>query len=302
MKTLLLASLAAVTITLFAGCTTAPVLRPPSTKLRDNLGHVAIVASSNSSRFHYQVPDSKADVAAERHSFEAVTPRMLASSGHRVTSAPEAFIIGAVALSTPVMVMSTAPIAHEIRRAYGLVVADTATAVDAARTTMDAAVRPIRFEQLLRDRVTVELRHQTPQQTVVGSPREADTLIELMVYEPNVSGREGINPAMNLSLGLRVRIVDARSGRELYYDYLDYRSSKHTLVTWAADDARLLHDEIDRCLANLSREIVAQLLTRPSHEIIDSSALAAHGIERRPPGLGMPGWSMPRSNRALASR
>ena len=103
-------------------------------------------------------------------------------------------------------------------------------------------------------------------------------------------------------LGLRVRIVDARSGRELYYDYLDYRGSKHTLVSWAADDARLFHDEIERCLANLSREIVAQLLTRPSLEIIDRSALAAHGIERRPPGLGTPGWSMPRSNRALASR
>jgi hypothetical protein len=302
MKTSLLFALATVSVITFSGCTTASVLRPPTAKLRDNLGHIAVVASTNSPRIRYQVPDSKTDLAAEKHSFEAVTPRMLAGSGHRVTSAPEALIVGAVALSTPVMIMGSAPIAQEIRRAYGLMVADSADAVSSSRATMDAAVRPIRFEQQLRDRVMSELRQQTPEQTVVGSPRAADTLIELMVYEPNISGSEGINPGLNLSLGLRVRIVDARSGRELYYDYLDYRGSKHTLVSWAADDARLFHDEIERCLANLSREIVAQLLTRSSLEIVDRSALAAVGIERRPPGLGMPGWSMPRSNQAVARR
>ncbi len=121
-----------------------------------------------------------------------------------------------------------------------------------------------------------------------------------MVYEPNVSGREGINPGLRLSLGLRVRLIDARSDRELYYDYLDYRGSKHTLVIWAADDARLFRAEIEQCLAHLSTEIVAQILTRPSTEIADRDALAAVGIERRPPSPGAPGWSLPRTLRALA--
>ena len=100
-----------------------------------------------------------------------------------------------------------------------------------ARTTMDAAVAPVRFEQQLRERLTSELKQKTPSATLAASPRAADTLLELMVYEPNVSGREGINPGLRLSLGLRVRLIDARSGRELYYDYLDYRGAKHTLVT-----------------------------------------------------------------------
>lgn len=132
--------------------------------------------------------------------------------------------------------------------------------------------------------------------------RIADTILELMVYEPNVSGREGINPGLQLSLGLRVRLVDARSGRELYYDYLDYRSDKHTLVTWTKDDARLFHAEIERSIARLSGEIVAQVLTRPSTEIAHRVELAAQGIERRPPAATSPTWSVPRTTRALVRR
>ncbi|MEO6244594.1 MAG: LPS assembly lipoprotein LptE, partial [Opitutaceae bacterium] len=156
------------------------------------------------------------------------------------------------------------------------------------------------FDQQLRERLTSELKEKTALTTLAASPRAADTLLELMVYEPNISGREGINPGLRLSLGLRVRLLDARSGRELYSDYLDYRGAKHTLVTWAADDARLFRSELDRCLAHLSTEIVEQFLTRPSTEIADRDALAALGIERRPPSPGAPGWSLPRTLRALA--
>ncbi len=295
-----LLALAVVTVISFSGCTTAPVLRPPTAKLRDNLGRVAVVALTDAPRIRYQVPDSRADIAAEKQSFELVTPKMVVGNAHGMGGGPEAAIVGAVALTTPLLVMGGAPLAQEIRRAYGLVVADSAAVVAAARVTMDAAVAPVRFEQQLRERLTLDLKEKTALTTLAASPRAADTLLELMVYEPNVSGREGINPGLRLSLGLRVRLIDARSGRELYYDYLDYRGTKHTLVTWAANDARLFRAEIDRCLAHLSTEIVAQFLTRPSAEIGDRAELAAVGIERRPPSSGSPGWSLPRDTRALA--
>ena len=300
-NTSLLAALAVVTVVSFSACTIAPVLRPPTAKLRDNLGQVAVVALTNSPRIRYQVPDSRADIAAERQSFELVTPRMVVNQTGPAYSQADALVIGSLAIATPLAVMGGAPLAQEIRRAYGLIVADSAAAVAAARATMDAAVAPVRFEQQLRERLTSELKQKTALTTLAASPRAADTLLELMVYEPNVSGREGINPGLRLCLGLRVRLVDARSGRELYYDYLDYRSAKHTLVTWAADDARLFREEVDRCLAHLSTEIVAQFLTRPSTEIAGHAELAAVGIERRPPSPGSPGWSLPRTNRALAA-
>lgn len=302
MKTTLLTTFAAATSLILCGCATTPVLRPPSAKLRDNLGRVAVVAQSNAARIRYQVPDSKADVAAERQRFELVTPRMVVAQTGPAHSQADALVIGSLAIATPMIVMAGAPLAQEMRRAYGLLVADSAPAVAAARTAMDAATAPLRFDEKLRARLVAELQRQSPQTTLAASPRHADTILELMVYEPNVSGREGINPGLQLSLGLRVRLVDARSGRELYYDYLDYRSPKRTLVTWAADDARLFHAEIERSLARLSGEIVAQLLTRPSTEIAQRGELAALGIERRPPAVASPTWSAPRTTRALVRR
>ncbi len=296
----LLAALAVATALSFSGCTTTPVLRPPTDKLRDNLGRVAVVALTNSPRIRYQVPDSKADVAAESQSFELVTPRMVVAKTGPAYSQADALVIGSLAIATPLLVMGGAPLAQEIRRAYGLAAADSAAAVAAARVTMDAAVAPVRFEQELRERVSSELKQKTALTTLAPSPRTADTLLELMVYEPSVSGREGINPGLRLSLGLRVRLIDARSGRELYYDYLDYRGPKHTLVTWAAHDARLFREEIDRCLAHLSSEVVAQLFTRPNTDVAERHALAVAGIERRPPTRGTPGWSLPHATAAIA--
>ncbi len=73
-----------------------------------------------------------------------------------------------------------------------------------------------------------------------------------------------------------------------------------SLLAWAAADARLFREEIERSLAPLSGEIVVQILTRPSNEIADRDSLSAAGIERRPPSPGAPGWSLPRTTCALA--
>jgi hypothetical protein len=225
---------------------------------------------------------------------------MIVGDARGISDGATAAAVGAVALTTPVLVMGGAPIAQEVRRAYGLVVADSSAAVGAARTAMDSAVARIRFEQQLRDQLVADLPTAAPSVTLAESARAADTVLELMVYEPSVSGREGINPGLGLCLGLRVRLIDARSGREVYYDYLDYRGPKRTLVAWAADDARPLREEVDRCIALLSREIIAQLLTRPSDEAADRATLAAFGLERRPPVPGTPGWSLPRTVQTVA--
>jgi hypothetical protein len=304
MKTFLLPLLAA-TVTL-SGCSTSAVLHPPSSSLRDNVGRVAVVALTNAPQIRYQVPDSRTDVAAERQSFELVTPRMVVNQTGPAYSRVDGIVIGSLAVATPLLVMTGAPVAQEVRRAYGLFVADSPASVASARTAMDAAVTGLRFDEQLRARLASALTHSAPSVGTATSRRNADTVLELMVYEPNLSGSEGINPGLRLSLGLRVRLLDACSGTELYYDYLDYRGPKHTLVTWAAHDAQLFRAEIDRCVSQLSQEIVAQLFTRPANEIGDRATLAAVGIERRPPSRADTSrdllWSPTRNTSGYARR
>ena len=298
----------------FSGCATAPVLLPPESELRDHFGKIAVVALTDSHRIRYQVPDSKAEIAAERESFEVVTPCMVAQKEAEIFGpailveprAPWAWAAGAVAYTSPAVIMGGAPLWQELRRAYGLTIADSAAEIAAARFTMDAAVAGVRFERLLRDRLVADLNQKAPAAAVVSSLRDTDTVLELMVYEPNISSSsgEGINPGLALHLGLRVRLLDARFGRELYYDYLDYRGPKHTFVNWAADDAHVFHAELERSLAHLSAEVVAQFFTRPTEQPASRTALAALGIERRPPSPVLPSggslWSPPYNTRGLA--
>lgn len=263
------------------GCATK-MLPPPDAGLRAKLGSVCIVADTNVSRIRFQVPDSKADIAAEQLPYEQVKEdsQRVFLRAFGSTDDPRPPYLG---LAETIIIYGGAPVWQEMRRGVGLVIADSADRVSAARTTMDAAAAGVRFEQELRDRLAAELATSSPTTRQIAWPQRADTLLELNVYEPAITGREGINPGLSLQLGLRVRLLNVRTRAELYYDYLDYRSPSHTLVEWAADDAMIFRAELERCLAHLSSEVIAQLFIRPETDTASRSALAAHGLSRRPP-------------------
>lgn len=291
---------------LFSGCQTPPpVLPPPSAHLRANLGQIQVVALTNAPRIRLQIPDSRADIMAETESFELVTPQMVGRQIGPVSGGPEALVAGSVALTAPALIMGGAPLWQELRRGYGLLIADSPTAVARASSALQRTVADFRFEQQLAERAQHTLAVQMPTRVHAAVVRGADTVFELMVYEPSLSGSEGINPGLQLCLGVRVRLLNARTRGQIYYDYLDYRGPRRSFVRWAEDDARLFREELDRCLSHLCAEIVAQLFTRSPAEIPNRTALASLGIERRPPSPGTSAggnlWS-PRSTRGLYAR
>ncbi len=271
-------SLAGLVTLLATGCASPAVLRPLDESTRAGLGRVALTASANVSRIRFQVPDSRADVAARTFSDEVVTTRDVA----RMAGGSADPFTGAIVLATPVVIMGASPVWQGLHRTACLLVADSDAAVTAARQTMTAATAGVRFEAQLQAEVAAEFARVSPATNLTSSSAGADTLLELTAYEPALTGAEGTNPALALRLGLRIRLLDARSGAELYYDYLDYAGERHTLVQWAADDARLFQAELGRCLTPLSREIVAQLAVRPATEVASRRELAAVGLSRRP--------------------
>ena len=323
---LLLLSIAAL---VFAGCTSQPML-PPVSATRTDLGRVAVVAFANTRGLRLQVPDSKADVAAEVVSFEFVSPRMVARA-EVAAIGPGLFAAGpnpigmagaAVAVSAPLVIMGGAPLWQELRRGYGLAVADSEQDVTAARARLEHAAA-VQFDTQLRTRVLADLQQSYPVLSAAGvnlsprakyradgelfyavSPRAADTILEIKILEPRLDGNEGINSALALALHVRVRLLDARDRHELYYDYLEYRGGSRTFVHWAADDARALRAEIARCVAHVSGEIVAQVFRRPADARADADQLAALGLHRRATSPGKPAFEPMRpqpANRAYAS-
>src|SRR5436305_848915 len=67
----------AVALSLFvAGCASAPKPTPPAA-LEHRAGRIGVVAFTNTRSIRLQIPDTKTDIAAERCSFEVITPRMV---------------------------------------------------------------------------------------------------------------------------------------------------------------------------------------------------------------------------------
>jgi len=87
-----------------------------------------------------------------------------------------------------------------------------------------------------------------------------DTALEIQVRNSGLKGNGGVNPSLALCAEVRTSLVRVRDWRELASVPLKYQSQKHKFTQWAAEDARLFREEIERCNKTVSEEIVRQLI------------------------------------------
>jgi len=86
-----------------------------------------------------------------------------------------------------------------------------------------------------------------------------DTALEIQILNSGLKGKGGVNPSLALSFDVRASLVRVRDGRELASVPLKFQSKKHKFTGWAANDARLLREEIQRCNQTVAEEIVRQI-------------------------------------------
>jgi hypothetical protein len=267
-----------------SGCATGRMVQPAIPgNLQHPPGRVLVVAGTNAPRLAIDVPPDRTEIMADKPTMGWIPPRKI------IASAPSGIVQGlvaipggpaaaaALAIATPVGLLLATPLAHEFYRGYALAAAGSEATISASRTQLDAATQGLALEELLRDRVETELAAAPGGIAVASNRTVADTVLELMLFEPKIAGGEGPNPGLRLRFGLRVRLLEAATGRELHYDYIEYRGAAHRFVEWADNDARVLHEEIGRCLAGLAREVTARLSGTPSRR----ESLAAEGITHR---------------------
>lgn len=306
-------------VAVFTGCQSHPVRAPFGA--HQDVGRLAVVTFSNAPKVSFQVPGGRGEIWREPVALEFGPPSgdaLRAVVAYTAPHGPQAIAVGTVAVGlSPLVLAGTAVAAHEVRRFYGAVVADSDGAVARARAALAQASPAGDFERRLGASVLAHARRARPAtrplalarpvlplsasrkgQVSPGHVTEADysglaargidTVLEIKIHEPRLSGADRINPALALSFHARVRIVSARDGRELYYDYLEYRGEGRTFVAWAEHDARAFRAEIDRAVASLASEIVAQALERERDVLVSSRQLADVGLVRRTEGQG---WS-----------
>jgi hypothetical protein len=95
--------------------------------------------------------------------------------------------------------------------------------------------------------------------------RGIDTLLELNVKGAGFKEGTGKNPLIAFFMKVNTRLIRTRDGKEIYSGKFQYNlSPKRSPADWFDMDARLLREEIDNCLKELSREIVEELFGKIS--------------------------------------
>jgi hypothetical protein len=117
-----------------------------------------------------------------------------------------------------------------------------------------------------------------------------DTALEIQILNSGLNGNGVVNPSLALSFDVRASLIRVRDERELASVPLKYRSKKHKFTAWAANDARLLREEIQRCNDTLAEEIAREIFNKPGTlREAPSVRLAGSPQLQNEPGASEPG-------------
>lgn len=148
--------------------------------------------------------------------------------------------------------------------------AETVREAEVALTTSLSELKP---QEKLRDRVFQVARQKTPHPILVlaefgpsspdehatyGSPttQGVDSILEISMLTIGLEGDWDVNPPLALAITGRTRLVRVQDGSEVHATKLEYRSGMRIFTEWAANEAQLFREEIDRALDCLAEEIV----------------------------------------------
>jgi len=245
------------TAALLAGCATAPY-RPPSEEIRAQVGTVGVISPRLSPEASVEGPTAgKGTGAAKGAGLGAAY--MLgggATSGHPLT-----FALG-IALT---------PVGALVGGIYGAGAAEPASAVQEAERTLKKAVAELKAQEAMRDLVLEVARSETRYQFVSLAEHDPlasegiDTILEVSVPALGLAGPVGVNPPVAVVVEACAKLIRIGDGAELYAlppkdaHPLLFVSPGRRFVEWAAEDARLFREELDRAYRTLAEKIVDEL-------------------------------------------
>jgi hypothetical protein len=92
--------------------------------------------------------------------------------------------------------------------------------------------------------------------------QHAGTALEIHVRSAALKGNGDVNSSLALCVEAQATLFRADDGAELYSCPVHYRSEERKFTQWAAHDAQLFRQELQRCYQDVGASIVDQLVAR----------------------------------------
>ena len=90
----------------------------------------------------------------------------------------------------------------------------------------------------------------------------AESALDVHLIRVALTGHDGINPAVALCVDAEARWIRTRDGREIYSCPIQYRGEARHFTTWAANDAQLFREELQRAYREVGTAMVGRLVSR----------------------------------------
>lgn len=88
-------------------------------------------------------------------------------------------------------------------------------------------------------------------------------LLEIQITEASVVALVAPHSPLMMIVRMRVRLLQARDGRVLYQDSLEYRGRTRRLADWSEKGGQHFRVELDRCTEALVEKVVKDVFGRP---------------------------------------
>lgn len=245
------------------GCATIPVSPPPlSEEARAKLGTIGVVSA-------VFIPESNLFPFAKGHISGAAKGLAVG------TTAGILVPLSIPTITPPIFIILVA--ASAITGAVGGIAAATpAEKVKEVETALTSALRELRIQETLRDRlfriasdqtrynfVLIDKHCPTNKDQVVNysflAGKEIDTILELSVLTIDFEGLRRKDPLLSFSVTVRVKLICLADSSMLYANEFRYKSPERKLSYWLQNDARLFMEQLERAYQSLSEKIVDEL-------------------------------------------
>lgn len=158
-----------------------------------------------------------------------------------------------------------APLTTIVGTIYGALAARSPEQVEQAVLILERTGQVAEVQYHLRDLVMTHLNREQLRDVIAAGETNtakppADTVVEVWIADIALVG-DGINPRLTIRLSGSMRLL--RAGVEVGYVWMSSQGQAHTLLKWAADDARLFRAQIAQESEKLAKDVVSTLLSRP---------------------------------------
>jgi hypothetical protein len=236
------------------GCATAPKMSPcvthpdpPSEEVRDCTRLIAVVGTASPA------------TAVARPMNKGKAAGMGAAAGF-VVCAGAGFESGDA--YGAMLGLFLAPVAAASGAVYGTVAGMNKGEYERISATLEKTVQKEDLPARLERGCTDAIRRLSPQTALVvkNAPVVAKpAILELAALQIALAGEEEINPLMTLNCTVRVRLLSASQGEELFAGEFHYFGATHTLREWAANDGIEFSNGITAACTALEGQIAERL-------------------------------------------